>query len=110
MSIRQFFKAILVSNYGADVYAKVFHFFFCPCATIETKVFNLGLCFLCISAVYTCMDGGPSEHRFHRSFFAMNKNTLAGRDLVIDATVSFEVNKTFIIDVIHKPADLISMS
>src|SRR5215216_4670025 len=55
------------------------------------------------------MNSRPAKHGFHLTLFAMYKNTLSRCDLVINTTISFQVDQSFIGNIIHKPADLIHM-
>jgi len=57
----------------------------------------------------TSVNGGPSKYSLNGALLAMDQYSGSGGCLVIHPTISFQVDQTFRVNVIHKPADLICM-
>src|SRR6185503_9865908 len=90
------------------MYTECLHFFAVPGTTIQPQVLRFGL-FLLFIGSNAGMNGRPSENSFHRTFFTMYKYSRGRRCLMIDTTISFQIDQAFGIDIVDKPANLISM-
>ena len=56
------------------------------------------------------MYSRPPKNSFYRPFFTVNIYTLCRCNLVVNTSVTFQINKTLRSDIIHEPTDFVSMS
>src|SRR6185437_390581 len=106
--IGQLCIAVLVGDDGADMDAEIFQLLFGTRPGIEEEVVDLWVRFLGIDS-QAGMDRGPAEDGRNGPFFAMDEDALSRGDLVIDATIAFEIEQAFGRHIVDEPADLIGV-
>src|SRR5688572_16125732 len=89
--------------------AQFFHFLAVTRAAVDEKVVHLGLWFFGLRTVNAGMNGRPAEYSLYSALASLDPYALAGRDLVVYAAISFQVQQALGVDIIYEPADLIGM-
>src|SRR5690606_19056690 len=100
-------EPVRICNYAPYMYSHSFYFFSVFRSHIYENIVNTWRLFL---SFITCVNCRPSENSFNNSIFGMNVYNLGRSYLVITSTITNNIYKSVITDVVHIPRNFICMS